>query len=169
MALVTNDPQDVPPIESIPVVEVTATPTADPVAADCHLHMEHVDVQADVVVTAAALDAQTTQAPSAGITSDTVDRAVSSTVQLFHAESTQPEDINSFVIVREEGMTHLNPRIQHDLDLWQKIKDYDQRAAENPFEPVLSKKKKQMLKKHQFDGKAPYKTRSTGPTPPPSQ
>jgi len=28
------------------------------------------------------------------------------------------------------------------------------------------KKQKQMLQKHQFDGKAPYRTRSTGPTSP---
>lgn len=65
--------------------------------------------------------------------------------------------------VREEGMTHTNPRIQHDLDLWPKIKDYDKRSSETPFVPVLSKKQKQMLKKHQFDSKPPYKTRSMGP------
>jgi hypothetical protein len=47
---------------------------------------------------------------------------------------------------------------------------YDQRAAENPpFVPVLSKKQQQMLHKHQFDGKAPYKTGSKGDTSPPAQ
>jgi len=46
------------------------------------------------------------------------------------------------MIVREEGMQHSNPLIQQDLDLWQRIKDYDQRAAENPFVPVLSRKQK---------------------------
>nr|ABE93038.1 N-6 Adenine-specific DNA methylase [Medicago truncatula] len=71
---------------------------------------------------------------------------------------------------RAEGMTHTNPRIQRDLDLWQKVKDYDRRAAENPpFVQVLSKKQQQMLRKHQFDGKAPYKTRSKGGTSPPAQ
>jgi len=29
-------------------------------------------------------------------------------------------------------MTHSNPHIQKDLDLWHKIKEYDQRASENP-------------------------------------
>jgi hypothetical protein len=67
-------------------------------------------------------------------------------------------------------LTHTNPRIQRDLDLSQKVKEYDQRAAENPpFVPVLSKKQQQMLRKHQFDGKAPYRTRSKGDTSPPAQ
>jgi len=67
-------------------------------------------------------------------------------------------------------MPHNNPCIQRDLDLWQKVKEYDQRAAENPlFIHVLSKKQQQMLRKHQFDGKAPYRTRSTGDASPPNQ
>jgi len=66
---------------------------------------------------------------------------------------------------RAEGMTYTNPRIQSNLDLWQKVKEYDQRAADNPpFVPVLSKKQQQMLRKHQFDGKPPYQTLSTGDT-----
>jgi len=71
---------------------------------------------------------------------------------------------------RAEGMTHTNPRIQRDLDLWQKVREYDKRVAENPpFVPVLSKKQQQILRKHQFDGKAPYRTRSTGDISPPVQ
>ena len=174
LTLVTNDSQDadIPPIGNnfIPIAEVTKAL----VDVGSHLHLEHVDVQEepiDVLVdTSAVTDTQATQAASKGTTTnvDNVDREVSPTVQLVDTEGAELEDINRPVIVREEGMTHINPRIQHDLDIWHKIKDYDKRAAENPFEPVLSKKKKQMLKKHQFDGKAPYKTRSTGQITPPS-
>jgi len=64
-------------------------------------------------------------------------------------------------------MTHPNPRIQKNLDLWQKIKEYDQHAAKNP--PILSKKQKQMLKKHEFDGNALYRTRFTVEASPPAQ
>jgi len=122
----------------------------------------------DLGDTIAANDTQATQAVTEGTTTD-VDREVSPTVQFVDADDAEMEDTNRLVILREEGMTHTNPRIQHDLDLWQKIKEYVQRSAENPFVPVFSKKQKQMLKKHQFDGKAPYKTRSMGPTSPPSQ
>jgi len=67
-------------------------------------------------------------------------------------------------------MTHTSPRIQRDFDLWQKVREYDKRVAENPpFVPVLSKKQQQILRKHQFDGKAPSKTRSTGDISPPAQ
>jgi len=32
------------------------------------------------------------------------------------------DDVNSSSIAREDGMQHSNPRIQQDLDLWQRIK-----------------------------------------------
>jgi hypothetical protein len=35
------------------------------------------------------------------------------------------DDVKSSWIVREDGMQQSNPRIQQDLDLWQRIKDYD--------------------------------------------
>jgi len=38
---------------------------------------------------------------------------------------------NNPSLVRAEGMRHSNPHIQKDLDLWQKIKEYDQRAFKN--------------------------------------
>ena len=50
------------------------------------------------------------------------------------------EGANRPVIVREEGMSHKNAQIHHGLDLWQRIKEYDQRSQEQPFVPVLSKK-----------------------------
>ena len=42
---------------------------------------------------------------------------------------------------------HVNPRLQHDLELWQRIKEYDKNAAqEPPFTAVLTKKQKQMMR-----------------------
>lgn len=113
---------------------------------------------------------QSTQGVDDGTTSiiDHIDWE-SPTIQPVDSNDAEMEDTNRPVIVREEGMVHNNPRIQNYLDIWQKIKEYDQRSAENPFVPVLSKKQQQMLKKHRFNGKAPYKTRSTGPSSPPPQ
>jgi len=58
---------------------------------------------------------------------------------------------------------HSNLNIQHDLDLWLRVRDYDKDNAELPFIPVLSKKQKQQVKKQiQIDKPLPYKTRSQG-------
>ena len=37
--------------------------------------------------------------------------------------------------------------VQHDLDLWARIREYDQQMAEEGFTQVLSKKQQQVLKK----------------------
>jgi len=38
-------------------------------------------------------------------------------------------------------------RIQHDLELWRRAKDYDQRATEIPFVSMLTWKQKQHIAK----------------------
>jgi hypothetical protein len=58
---------------------------------------------------------------------------------------------------------HSNPNVQHDLDLWMRVREHDKANAESPFIPVLSKKQKQQVKKQlQIDKPPPYKTRSQG-------
>jgi predicted nucleotidyltransferase len=54
---------------------------------------------------------------------DIVNREVSPTAQFVDNDGAELENTNNNRIVQEEGMTHPNPRIQHDLDFWQKIKD----------------------------------------------
>jgi len=59
--------------------------------------------------------------------------------------------------------SHSNPNVQHDLDLWMRVREYDKANAELPFTPVLSKKQKQQVRKQLQIGKPPpYKTRSQG-------
>jgi hypothetical protein len=65
---------------------------------------------------------------------------------------------------------HSNARVQHDMDLWERIKEYDRKAAEEAsFTPVLTRKHKQNLKKQLLDGKHPVNTRSRGAPPTSSQ
>jgi len=165
LTLATTESQDA---ELSPEGNNTIPTVTSSVAAGSPL--EHVNVQEEPIddglvdttsATADTLAAHITEGTYTDV--DIVNREVSPTAQFVNNDGAELEDTNSNRIVREEGMTHTNPRIQHDLDLWQKIKDYDKRSSETPFVPVLSKKHKQMLKKHQFDGKPPYKTRSTGP------
>ena len=71
-------------------------------------------------------------------------------------------EISSQVGVAQHVVTsiHSNARIQQDLELWRRVKEYDKKSAEMPFIPVLTRKQKQHLKKT-TSGK-PYITRSTG-------
>jgi len=58
---------------------------------------------------------------------------------------------------------HSNLNVQHDLDLWMRVREYDKANTESPFIPVLSKKQKLQVKKQLQIGKPPpYKTRSQG-------
>ncbi len=43
---------------------------------------------------------------------------------------------------------HSNPNVQHGLDLWMRVREYDKANAEIPFTLVLSRKQKQQVKKN---------------------
>lgn len=60
----------------------------------------------------------------------------------------------------------VSKNVQNDLDLQARIREYDQRMADEGFTQVLSKKQQQAVKR-QVLGKAPYNTRAKG-TPPSS-
>jgi len=56
---------------------------------------------------------------------------------------------------------HPNDVVLRDLDLWNRVKEYDQRSIEESFTAVLSKKQKKQLKE-QILGNPPHRTRSRG-------
>jgi len=68
-------------------------------------------------------------------------------------------------IVKHE--THHSENIQSGLELWARIREYDQRTAAEGLTQVLSKKQQQAMKK-QVIGKPHYKTRAKGGHPPTS-
>jgi len=49
---------------------------------------------------------------------------------------------NNMVTQRESLEQYNNVNIQHDMELWQRVREYDQRSVEEPFTPVLTKKQK---------------------------
>jgi len=69
-------------------------------------------------------------------------------------------------IVQHE--THPSKNIQSGLELWARIREYDQRTAAEGFTQVLSKKQQQAMKKQVLE-KPHYKTRSKGGDPPTAQ
>jgi hypothetical protein len=86
------------------------------------------------------------------------------------ANAQQPNDTTGFDLIHEGSsikptkvfVQHSNPNIQPDMELWNRIREYDQKAKEDPFSSVLSKKQKQKLRQQQIIGKPPYRTRSRG-------
>jgi len=53
---------------------------------------------------------------------------------------------------------HSDENIQRDMELWNRIREYDQKSKEEEFTPVLSKKQKLKLRQQIVLGKPLYKT-----------
>jgi hypothetical protein len=61
----------------------------------------------------------------------------------------------------QQQHVHPSKNIQHGLDLWERVREYDARAAAEGFMPVLKKSQKQKVKVQQILPKPP-KTRARG-------
>jgi len=86
-----------------------------------------------------------------------------------NTDTTMIPDDNNMVTQRESLEQHNNVNIQHDMELWQRIREYDQRSVEEPFATVLTKKHKQKLKQQQVLGNPSYRTHSRGNSSPNTQ
>ena len=66
------------------------------------------------------------------------------------------------VVVLQQQHVHPSKNIQHDLDLWNRVREYDAWCANEEFMPVLTRKQKQKLKLQQVLPKKPFKTPTRG-------
>lgn len=76
------------------------------------------------------------------------------------------------VVILQRQEVHPSKNIQHGLDLWERVREYDARsAAEAPdgFMPVLTRNQKQKLKVQHVLSKQPSKSRARGDTNPHAQ
>ena len=64
---------------------------------------------------------------------------------------------------------YTSKNVQKDLDLWARIKEYDQRTAKEGFTQVLSNKQQLNMKKQVLLGKPHYQVRVKGGPPPSSK
>jgi len=71
--------------------------------------------------------------------------------------------------LRQHQEVHSNKNIQHNLELWARIREYDQRTADGGFTQVLTKKHKQTMKKLVLGKLLIYNTRARGNPPPSAQ
>jgi hypothetical protein len=71
-------------------------------------------------------------------------------------EHTPQEGVDQQVV----SNVHSSARIQHDLELWRRAREYDKRAAAESLPPALTRQQKLHIKKT-TSGK-PQTTRSTG-------
>jgi len=124
--------------------------------------VEFVQVQKDAFVEHADMQAGSRSSP---LITNAVD--VASVILVFVESSLDGLEIFAQEVDPENGLertampeVHSNSRIQHDMELWRCVRDYDKKSSESPFLPVLTRKQKQHLKMT-IVGK-PYKTCSTG-------
>ena len=92
-------------------------------------------------------------------------------LQTQHAANTSTDDAEvniSSQVPSVQLEAHISKNIQNGLDLWARIREYDQRMADEGFTQVLSKLQKQ-ARKNQVIGKPHYQTRAKGGRPPSSQ
>jgi len=96
-------------------------------------------------------------------------------INLQHAEVNSNEDAEVQILKDQSqtsqvpiAQTHTSKNIQSGLELWARIREYDQQTAEEAFTQVLTKKQQQTRKK-QVLGKPHYITRARGGPPPTAQ
>jgi len=76
------------------------------------------------------------------------------------ASMTIPEEQE--VVVLQQQHVHPSKNIQHGLDLWDRVREYDARSATKDFTSVLTRKQKQKIKLQQVLAKQSPKTRARG-------
>jgi len=96
-------------------------------------------------------------------------------INLQHVEVNSNEDVEVQILKDQSqtsqvpiAQTHTSKNIQSGLELWARIREYDQRSAEEGFTQVLTKKQQQARKK-QVLRKPHYTTRARGGPPPTAQ
>ena len=65
----------------------------------------------------------------------------------------------------QQQEVHPSKNIQHGLELWERVRQYDERSAVEDFTSVLTRKQKQKIKLQQVLAKKPPRTRARGDPP----
>ena len=135
-APVTHSPSDVQNDEHSMTVDLEASASAREMSPTQHFEA-HVDVQtcpqADPLIVRSIPD-------DTGIFLE-MERLAQTMVDTMGTD----ENGDKILTVYEP---HTNPNVQHDLDLWMRVRDYDKAKAKAPFIPVLSRKQKAQVKKN---------------------
>lgn len=89
-----------------------------------------VSVSADIVADLVAAQLPVQCVPHEGAITTAIQPTVMNSKPILNA--TIEETLVNIALVSHDASPnqHINPRLQQDLDLWQRIKDYDKRAAE---------------------------------------
>jgi len=87
---------------------------------------------------------------------------------LQHATNNVIDDVEVNLVFQVPPVQqHVSRNIQNGLDLWARIREYDQRMDDEGFTQVLTKSQKQKLKKQVIG--TPYQTRAKDGPPPSSK
>jgi len=78
------------------------------------------------------------------------------------ASDNMPTTTEQITTVLQQQVVHPSKNIQNGLDLWDRVRQYDERAATEDFTLVLKRKQKLKIKVQQVLAKKPPKTRARG-------
>jgi len=73
-----------------------------------------------------------------------------------------PTEEEHMVTVLQQQVVNPRKNIQHGLDLWERVREYDERSAKEDFMSVLTRKQKQKLKVQQVLATQPSKIGARG-------
>ncbi|RHN79186.1 hypothetical protein MtrunA17_Chr1g0174361 [Medicago truncatula] len=141
-------------LEESPKVPIESTPHSSHVVEHQEVHegyVESVQVQTDTVV-----EHDDVYAGSHALKSHVVVEPPSVVSGIMPTEKEQD------VVILQNQEVHPSKNIQHGLDLWARVREYDERSAAEDFMPVLTRKQKQKLKVQQVLAKQPTKSRARG-------
>jgi len=173
-------PQGTLPRPDIPVLELAATVQHDnmqksleaatlTVTSNEKVHsvptvsvppFEHVDVHDDVDDTVSQNREGSPISASKGA-NEPLDLAA---VHMPSQDMRPPLPVNDPMVIAssEQQEVHPSMNIQHGLDLWNRVREYDARSAAEDFSPVLTRKQKQKIKLQRVLAKQSTNTRSRG-------
>jgi predicted aldo/keto reductase-like oxidoreductase len=123
--------------------------------------VEHVDVHYvpnQSPMDARSIDNNVVSHEAVLISLEGTEEAVQVDVNINVSHNQEDEHVTAEIQQQE---VHPSKNIQHGLDLWERVRQYDERSAVE-VTPVLTRKQKQKLKLQQVLQKQPTKTRARG-------
>jgi len=140
---------------------------------DVHeVSVESIQVQTDSLVEHVDMHSVPQRSPMAEcsidkslVTHEAVEKPLEGTEEDAQADANnilmQNQDVHVAAKIQQQE-DHPSKNIQHGLDLWDRVRQYDERSAAEDFTSVLTRKQKQKSKLHQVVGKQSTKTRVRG-------
>ncbi|RHN78082.1 hypothetical protein MtrunA17_Chr1g0161611 [Medicago truncatula] len=124
--------------------------------------VEHVDMHSvpnQSPMAARSIDNYVVSHEAVVISLEGTEEVVQADVNINVSHNQEDEHVTAEIQQQE---VHPSKNIQHSLDLWERVRQYDERSTVEDFTPVLTRNQKQKLELQQVLQKQPTKTHGRG-------